>query len=256
MSSDSAKVSKVLFTTRDLKPINSVCNQAKQVRDKYSLPWNDQGQRMLPCSVYREFNSEMIRLRNDFEVAVRELSADYPRILEDAKIRLNGMFNPDDFPSSIEEKFSFDLDVVPMPKGDQLKITTLSDEENLKMQEEVTRKTMEKMKSSATEVVSRVLDAIMVLLKGTDGKGGLTNPDARFHESSITKLKEIVEIAPALNVLDNPDLHNMIDAIKQHIDIDALDVKEVRDNPAVREKLTESSFNAVTAIQDAMGGIL
>ena len=66
---------------------------------------------------------------------------------------------------------------------------------------------MELVRKSASDVVERMKDAIEILIMGTDGKGGLMNKDARFHQSSVDRVIEILDMAPDLNILGNENLN-------------------------------------------------
>lgn len=254
MDQDSAVVSYRLFTNADLKPINSVCSSAKVVRDKYTLPWNDLGQRMLPNSVFKEFNTHMVQLEDEFNVAVMEMERRYPQILQDAESRLNGKFNRSHFPDRISERFEFKLEVSPMPTSEGLRINTLSDEELENLRTERDKETMEKIKKSATNVVERMMEALEILLNGTNGEGGLMNPDARFHQTSIDRVVDILDLAPSLNLLGNPQLDELVDKVKGFLKPENLNANEIRKSEQIRDQVKCDSIQAVCAIQDAMNG--
>ena len=254
MDSQSVITSFRLFTGNDLGRVNSVYNTAKAIRDKYTLPWNDLGQRMCPNTVFSEFNSHMIRLKDEWTIAVNDLENDYARIIEDAKVRLNGKFDPTHFPPHIANKFHFHLDVCPMPVGNGLRIEGLPDGELEKLQEERDRNTMEILRKSTADVVERMKQAIETLVSGTDGKGGLMNKDARFHQSSIDRVVEILDMAPQLNILDNPQVNNLVEDIKNTLRPENLDANLIRKDNAIRTQVMTDSIQAVSKIQDAMSG--
>lgn len=254
MDTQSVVTSFRLFTNSDLKPINSVYNNAKAIRDKYTLPWNDLGQRMCPNSVFSEFNSHMIRLKDEWTIAVNDLENDYPRIIEDAKLRLNGKFDQTYFPQHIADRFDFHLDVSPMPLGNGLRIEGLPEGDLEKLQEQRDRETMEILRKSTTEVVERMKEAIEVLVSGTDGKGGLMNKDARFHQSSIDRVVEILDMAPSLNILGNEQVNDLVNEIKNTLKPENLDANLIRKDDAIRTQVMTDSIQAVSKIQDAMSG--
>ncbi len=254
MDTQSVVTSFRLFTNSDLKPISSVCNNAKMIRDKYTLPWNDLGQRMCPNSVFTEFNSHMIRLKDEFTIAVQDLERNYSSIKEDAKRRLNGKYNPDDYPEHISDKFDFSLEVTPMPLGNGLRIEGLPEADLKKLQDDRDRQTMELVRKSASDVVERMKRAIEVLISGTDGKGGLMNKEARFHQTSVDKVMEILDMAPSLNVLGNENLNSLIDEVKDIIKPETIDANLIRKDEAIRGQVMCDSVKAVTRIQEAMSG--
>jgi hypothetical protein len=256
MERGSARVSKVLVQNKYFKKVNRICNEAKAVRDKFTLPWNDQGQRMLPSSVFRKFDTEMTRIKNDFEVAVNELESEYPDIIEDAKRRLNGKFKQEDYPDSIKDKYDFDLEIVPMPKGSDFRLDVVTDEEKEKLTQEIEKRTEDRIRKSTSDVVHRMMESITVLLQGTDGKSGLLNPDARFHKTAVSKLQEILDVAPSLNVLDDPKLNAVIDTVKNLIKPENLDVNSIRKDKKVRQQVLSDSLEAVESINVAMSGIV
>ena len=85
-----------------LAAIVTAANAARTEHYARTLPWLDNGARVLPAAGYLAYTETMRGLRADFESAVETFLANYPSFVDDAKRELNGLFDPADYPSASE----------------------------------------------------------------------------------------------------------------------------------------------------------
>jgi hypothetical protein len=116
---DAGRYNKALLAKEVLQKIQKADSAARTFHYENTLPWSDNGDRLLPSENFLTYVEEMQRLKNDRERAVNDFLNDYDAVVEDAKIRLNGMFEQNDYPNKHEvaRKFSFNTDFFPIHEG-------------------------------------------------------------------------------------------------------------------------------------------
>jgi hypothetical protein len=77
-------------------------------------------------------------LEQAFSVLVEEFLAVYPSYIEEVKPALNGLFREEDYLSvtKLRKKFGLKLEVLPIPSGDDFRVT-MSEEERARVSREI-----------------------------------------------------------------------------------------------------------------------
>src|SRR5581483_9905113 len=88
----------------------------------WTLPWGQDGARILPAANFEKYSAEMRKLRATFDEKVAGFIADYPTLKLAAKKSLNGLYNEQDYPTNIKAKFGIDLSILPLPESDVAEI--------------------------------------------------------------------------------------------------------------------------------------
>src|ERR1700747_1073928 len=81
---------------------------------KITLPWSDEGYRLLPAHFYFELTTQMREFERAFFQSVDEFLEVYPSYIEQVRPELNGLFREEDYPSAekLREKFGVKLEVL------------------------------------------------------------------------------------------------------------------------------------------------
>ena len=89
-----------------------------------TLPWDDNGYRVLPSAAYMDHAEKMRELSNRFIPAVDALAREFGNLVEQAKVRLGGLFRPEDYPApdELRSKFSFETKVMPLPDAGNFRV--------------------------------------------------------------------------------------------------------------------------------------
>ena len=127
---DAGRYHKVLLPKAALAEIQKIVSDARQEHYFMTLPWDDNGYRVLPAAAYMDHTERMRDLSNRFSPAVETLAQQFGQLVEEAKVRLGGLFRPEDYPSpeELRSKFSFDTKVMPLSDAGDFRVT-LGDEE-------------------------------------------------------------------------------------------------------------------------------
>jgi hypothetical protein len=114
---DAGRYHKVLLPKEALAEIHKIVSEARQEHYFMTLPWDDNGYRVLPAAAYMDHTEKMRALSNRFTPAVEALVHQFGQLVEEAKGRLGGLFRPGDYPApdELRSKFSFETKVMPLP---------------------------------------------------------------------------------------------------------------------------------------------
>lgn len=234
----------------DPKTLSAVGNAAVKTRGAHyrlSLPWADEGWRILPTTVYTAYQDELRACKKDFDLAVAEFVKNYPTYIANAKKALNGMFNEKDYPSqaAITEKFGVDVNFSPLPCGSDFRVN-LGKDELSSMKDDVDQRVQTAIKDAMKDLWSRLAQPIKHMvekLKTTDGV---------FRNTLVDNIREIVEVIPSLNIVDDPELAAIVkecrEKILKHTADDLRDVKEIR------EEVRSNAEKILEKMKDYKGG--
>lgn len=245
-NSDAARVNKHLVPKEALAKIVTASGAVRTHFYTHTMPWRDNGDRLMPRVKFTTFIQEHEALVTTFKDEVNTfLDEKYPAAIEQAEFRMGELFDRDDYPpvSNLRHRFYCDMDINPVTTINDFRVAI--DSEHVDM----VRTTMEK---AAEERVQRAMGDVWRRLAEAVGyfHERLADPDAVFRDSTINKIDELIDLIPGLNVLDDPN----IEAIRQQVKkkLGGLDVKGIRKDPAHRAELAGEAKEIV----DKMAGFM
>lgn len=212
-----------------LKEVSAACDEARAVHYANTLPWGQDGSRILPKENYFTYVDEMRKLRGKFDKAVRGFLAVYPRLRDQAQSCLGTMWDAREYPTvaQLELKFSFDIAFLPFPDEKDFRVDLGEDEV-----EEI-RASIAKSNSGAVELAMR--DAYTRLHEGVSRMAErLGTPDGIFRDTLVSNLVELCDVLPKLNVTDDPRLTQMCNEVRAKLT--AHSPETLRENKDAREK--------------------
>lgn len=242
---DVGRYTKFLIDREKLKAVQSVANEIRNTFWSNTLPWDDNGTRLLTNDNYLVCMEKIGALKSKFEDAVTEFKDIYPSLIEDAKKKLNGMFKETDYPrlSDIAAKFGIDVELVPLPDTADLRIG-LSEDEVARIKADIERRTEERLEEGMKDLWSRLHDRISHVAEV------LGNRDAVIRDSLIENLVEICDLAPNINVAGDKELNRLCAKIKT--EVGAYSGKRLRSSNRLRSAVTESARINVGEVERAM----
>ncbi len=120
----SGRYNKVLIAEEAIKKISEIVSEARDFHYKNTLPWTDDGARLLAATNYMQYTHKMRRYRSDFENEVASFIGNYDLYIQEARIDLNGMFRQKDYPTIVElpRKYEFNVAVDPLPSSADFRV--------------------------------------------------------------------------------------------------------------------------------------
>lgn len=173
-----------------------------------TLPWSDNGLRLLPVVKYMSFDQQMQQYANQFDTLVKAFVAVYPSLITAQAMALGDLFNRDEYPSAsvIEGKFGFYYNYLPVPTAGDLRVDVGNDARAELQQklEEIAAQRVEDAKKDLWQRLHTHLTRMVDRLK-VDLVQGEEKP-RRFHDTLVTGGEELCDLLEALNVTKDPDL--------------------------------------------------
>ena len=250
-NSDAARVNKHLVPKEALAPVQTAANT---VRDHFltnTLPWRDNGDRLMTRQLYTRFIETHERLASEFNVAVDKfLSTDYPEAKAQAEFRMGSLFNPDDYPSVAElrHRFRITLDFEPLTTSNDFRVQI--DQQHVdKVKSAMEEAALRRVQAAQADVWKRLLERVgryheRLASTNDDGK------PAVFRDTLVENLEELVEMIPGLNILDDPN----IEQIRQDIlaKLSGHTAQDIRKDAELREDLAGEAKEIVDKMQGFM----
>jgi hypothetical protein len=222
--------SKNLIIKEDLKPITRIANAARAFHREMTLPWGDNGLRLLPAKKFIDYSKEMGDMEANFEMAVADFAADYDTKIENAEAELGDMFNINDYPdaSELTNIFTFDRELTNIEDPNDFRVA-LQDGEVTKLKEEISGRINKRQAEAMKELWQRLYDVVsklVVKLQDAD------NPI--FRNSLIDNIISMTELLPDMNVMDDAGLSTMCNDIQAKLC--TLDPVGLREKPDLKEE--------------------
>jgi len=195
-----------------LDELRSLAGQIRQYFYKITLPWSDEGFRLLPSNFYFELMARMREFEAGFEQSVESFLRVYPQYIEQVRPELNGLFRDEDYPSveKLRSKFGVKLEVLPIPSGADFRVE-LSVEEQARVSREIDANVRESLTRGTGDLWKRLREVVAHMVDR------LNEPESRFHGSLVTNIADLVDILPKLNVSGDADLNRFTEQIKERL---------------------------------------
>ena len=208
-SQDAGRYSKVLIAEEAIKTIAQAANEARTYHYENTLPWRDDGARILPAAQFDRYSKTLREFRSKFDRAVSDFVPRYADFVEHAKGRLNGMFDPSDYPPAheIADRYAFETAIDPIPDAPDFRVC-LQTEDFIAIQASIEARNRVALDAAMRDLWTRLHDTVARVAER------LTDPDAIFRDSLITNLQDLCKVLPSLNLTNDPDLTRLADEVQ------------------------------------------
>ena len=244
---DAGRYHKVLLPKQALAEIKRIVSDARREHYFMTLPWDDNGYRVLPAAAYMEHTEKMRELANQFTPAVEALAQQFEKLVAEARVRLGGLFRAEDYPSpqELRSKFAFETRVMPLPDAGDFRVA-LGDEEKDRIKRQITAAVEASLQVASRELWQRLYEGVKHMAERLEAykvtEEGVEHP---FRDSVVTNLVKLVDILPKLNVTRDPELERMADQVRTAL---LVDPKQLRESEVARV----DTAKAAIAIADRM----
>ena len=183
-----------------LDELRTLAGQIRQYFYKITLPWSDEGFRLLPANFYFDLMARMREFEASFEQGVESFLRVYPQYIEQVRPELNGLFREEDYPvaEKLRTKFGLKVEILPIPTGADFRVQ-MSAEEQARVSREIDANVRESLMRGTEDLWKRLREVVAHMVDR------LNEPESRFHGSLVTNVLDMVEILPRLNVNGDAD---------------------------------------------------
>ena len=241
------RFNKILVNPSSLKDITSISGNARNYTMSVTLPWLNDGIRIIPVDIYLEYTQRMSEYRTQFNQAVDKLLVEYDALVKQARLDLNGLFKESDYPSeeSIRRKHAFNVRVFNLPDSGDFRVS-LSESEFQSTKQEIEQNLAEAQENAVRDVFDRVSMRMKHIIKRlnevetTEGKG--------IRESMMRNVSELADMLPKLNITGNQEIDAVARQIKQDLaSISSDDLRENQSSRIAAKQAANDILNKVSA---------
>lgn len=225
---------KTIISRDKLAVIQALAMRIRQYHWEMTLPWLDDGMRLLPTDLYFDYIAKMSEFKSEFTNLVNEFIVAYPELIEEAKKNQKALFNPHDYPhpEDLRNKFAFTFNLLPAPDANDFRCK-MEDEAIEEIKEKLTTQINDAHMIAVRDLWQRVSDVVGRMIDR------LSKDKPRFGESMLSDMEALCGIMSKLNYMRDPDLdfvtRKMEDRLLKHS-------KEVlRDNAEIRREVVDAA---------------
>lgn len=245
-TTDVGRFNKLLLNKSDINPVHSAFAAARRMHDSLTLPWDNEGDRLLPVAKLLDYREKMKPFLAEVDERVAKLLERYDVLIAERKLQMNGLFDPADYPSAkeISAKFSHRVEIKPLPDSAAIRFG-----DNAAIERELREQYDAMLKDRTVDAQKEVWERLMEPLRRLVG---VLTRDGRVYESTQKAILDIAKLVPEYNITNDPKL----DAAAADIYslMSKVTVDQLRDNELVREAVAEDAADLIKRMDDRFAG--
>jgi hypothetical protein len=224
---------KLLAGSAKLDAIQKITTAVRSWHYMNTLPWSDNGARLLPMKNFFEYKKTLNDFEQQFNQAVDDFLVEYPTLVASAAFTIGSLFNRDEYPDveDIRNKFKFRFAFTPVPDAGDFRVDVEEQtKQELKAQYEgyYQNKLQEAMKE-AWDRLHQTLSHISERLDYTDEN------KKKFWDSMFTNASDLCGLLTKLNVTNDPKLEQARQNLERALN--GVEPDTVRQSQEVRESV-------------------
>jgi hypothetical protein len=241
---NAGRFNKILIAEDELQATKKIAGTAREFLYTNTLPWGDNGDRLLPATNYFEFISVMRRYKTEFEVSSEKFIMQYPLLKEEAKRRLNGLFQEEDYPSVdiIRRKFGMTVTFMPISDIADFRVQVDADEV-ASLRSDIETEIHARVTQANVSILTRIREAVAHMVER------LSDQDAVFRDSLVENVKELLDVLPRLNFTNDGEISAILHSMKDLV----IDPETLRANDNIRHQKAEEALTILARVNDFLG---
>lgn len=226
------RFNKLLIDDTALEAISKQAGAMRRYHDKVTLPWGDNGDRLLPSRAYMDYVKTMRDMKNQFYREVAILVQAYPGLVQSARVRLGTLYEPRDYPTpeEVRAKFNVDTTFMPVPSAQDFRVDVAAEDVE-ELRAGIAKKIQERQAGAVADTLARAR------LFVTRVRDTLSTDKPRIFESLMDNLTELIHMLPAFNVMGDPKLDDLEAQLKTLVHPTAV----LKNRPEVRTRVAREA---------------
>jgi len=232
---DAGRFNKLLIDKAHLAEIGKAVSAMRVTHYDLTLPWQDDGARLLPNALFMKYAEAMRVRRQAFDDAVRSFVAKYPELVTQARKRLGKLYQPADYPVDISGRFQSRLEFAPMPNVDDFRVKASEAEAEL-IKFEVTASVNSTLATRQAEAMKHVNQRVRDALERVRDRCSAEKPI--IHDSMMEEIETLIDVLPAMNIVSDPKIDELVHRLKNEV---LCSTSSLRRTKAVRLRAAEGA---------------
>jgi hypothetical protein len=216
----------LLAGTGFLDTITKYAANARAWHISQTLPWSDNGLRLLPMSNFMTYKQNLTTLETNYQALVDKFIIAYPNLVSAAAFQLGDLFNRDEYPEAekIVSKFKFTVNYLPVPMAGDFRID-IGEEAKAELLKNCERAYNDRLNNAMKDAWGRLHECLMRMSERlADNEKG---EKKIFRDSLVENAVELVDLLKHFNLTGDTNMelarNELAVAIMNH---DADDLRE------------------------------
>jgi hypothetical protein len=257
VDADGGVFTKHLVPKIELDPVRKAIAAARARFRYLSLAWGEDGLRIISAENFFTFQTAMSEERDKVNGAADTFAGRYPALLAHAPVRMNGLYDPQDFPAPerIRKFFSMRLEISPIPAKEDFRVS-LGATAEAAIRENIEQTVSTRLGEAQRELWERLFDTLkhfatkMAEVPSSVPEGG--KKQGGFKDTTVENLRSLAKLAPQLSIVADPKLDGLCKGIIGILD--GIQADDLRNNMTVRKDTAQSAAAKLAEVERAMQG--
>ena len=228
---------KRLLQSEYLTNIRRISNQAYLAHTKRTLPWLDNGHRILSSKGYFDYMEAMSGFTDEFNRAVDLFVDHYTDLIDEDRRRQRSLFKIEDYPriTEIRDKFALEISIFPLPSSGDFRVE-IDPSEIARIQRSMDEQLNAMTRNATQDLVNRIVTAVTHMHDRMEAYTGTR--EGSFRDSLVDNMRELADLVPTLNITNDPILEEI--ARRMH-DLVTYDPDTLRKNSSARSTVADTA---------------
>ena len=210
---EAVTVGKKLFPWKPTPPsylaVTSGFAGSYNFHNEQTLPWNNDGGRILLSANHMDYNNGMRKWRRTCETAWLVFQADLPNLKEQSRAISNGIFDEADWPDAkkLVKSFKFKIEFFPFPDAADFRVD-ISELEMRSLREAADEGVQERVEAAMRDLYGRLLDPIKHMVDR------LNSDSEDIHSSVVENIRKQIALIPKLNLTGDQRIFDFAEEIE------------------------------------------
>lgn len=235
------------------RAVTAIIARARETWINATLPYTEQGVRLIRHDRLEGLTDKLKGLRAELAAAVDELADQYETLKREAEAKLGDLFNPSDYPTSIEGLYRIEWDLPSLSPPEYLKMANpkLYEEQSARIRARFDEAVTLAEETFAAEL-SGFIEQLQRKLNGLDD-----GTEKRLHETTLENLDSFFKKFSSLNIHSSAELDKVVKLAEEALSNKSLlggkpvTRDELRNSQSIRADV-RTKLAAVTATLDGL----
>ena len=204
-----------------------------------TLPWSDNGSRLLPMSNFMAYKEQLTVMEDNFNALVDKFVESYPDLVSAAAFQLGDLFDRNEYPdvATLKQRFKFNYSFFPVPSAGDFRVD-INEEAKADIIANCNNAYNNRLENAMKDAWGRLHDCLTRMSDrlSTDVvmEDGIAVHEFRvFRDSLLENAVELVDMLKHFNITQNPDMEKARQELKSAIS--KYDLDDLRSSMVARQ---------------------
>jgi hypothetical protein len=221
-----------------LEEVTKLANAIRTWHYTFTQPWGDNGDRMLPMTMFTDYRARLHDYENQFSAAVNSFLNEYDTLVAAAAFQLGDLFNREDYPTRehIVGKFGFRYAFTPLPTSGDFRVD-INEQGLNELRDHYEGVMAERTKTMMQDAWDRLYDALSKMSERlADDVDPQTGEPKRkiFRDSLVDNAVDVCKLLKHFNTTNDIKLETMRQQLEDAMR--GVDAQSLRESDMLREQ--------------------